>query len=276
MNVDWIKIDTRIFDNRKIKYFLDTEDGYAIFCVWIHLLVLAANVNDGGRIYLTKTKLYTPEGLAVAFNMDDDIVRDALEVFQDMEMIDENYTILNWDKYQNVEGMERIREQTNERVRRHRENKLRKELEEAERKMAEDETLCNVTETLPETLCNATDKNRKDKKRKEENINNIAEQARQIVSHLNEVAGTAYKSNSKTTLRHISARLAEGYLLEEFYAVIDKKWREWGGSDMEKYMRPETLFGTKFEGYLNEPETQKRKKGGSQQTDGPVDWDSFV
>lgn len=104
----------------------------------------------------------------------------------------------------------------------------------------------------------------------------VSDICRQIVAHLNEVAGTAYKSTSKATQRHISARLAEGYLLEEFYAVIDKKWREWGGSDMEKYMRPETLFGTKFEGYLNEPETQKRKKGGSQQTDGPVDWDSFV
>lgn len=96
------------------------------------------------------------------------------------------------------------------------------------------------------------------------------------MSHLNEVAGTAYKSNSKATLRHISARLNEGYLLEEFYAVIDKKWREWGGSDMEKYMRPETLFGSKFEGYLNEPETQKKKKGGTQQTPGPVDWDAYV
>jgi predicted phage replisome organizer/uncharacterized phage protein (TIGR02220 family) len=110
----------------------------------------------------------------------------------------------------------------------------------------------------------------------QEKRDGLAETSRQIIAHLNEVAGTAYKSNSKATLRHISARLNEGYLLEEFYAVIDKKWREWGGSDMEKYMRPETLFGSKFEGYLNEPETQKKKKGGTQQTSGPVDWDAYV
>lgn len=110
----------------------------------------------------------------------------------------------------------------------------------------------------------------------QEKKDGLTETSRQIIAHLNEVAGTAYKSNSKATLRHISARLNEGYLLEEFYAVIDKKWREWGGSDMEKYMRPETLFGSKFEGYLNEPETQKKKKGGTKQTSGAVDWDAYV
>lgn len=73
-----------------------------------------------------------------------------------------------------------------------------------------------------------------------------------IVSYLNEKAGTAYKPTTSKTQAAIKARLAEGFTEEDFYTVIDKKCAEWlGDSKMEKYLRPETLFGTKFEGYLN-------------------------
>lgn len=73
----------------------------------------------------------------------------------------------------------------------------------------------------------------------------------QICTHLNEKAGTAYRPSSKATQSHINARLSEGFTVEDFYTVIDKKCAEWKGTDMEKYLRPETLFGSKFEGYLN-------------------------
>lgn len=73
-----------------------------------------------------------------------------------------------------------------------------------------------------------------------------------IVSYLNEKAGTAYKATTQKTQAVIKARLAEGFTIEDFMAVIDKKCAEWlGDPKMEKYLRPETLFGTKFEGYLN-------------------------
>lgn len=72
-----------------------------------------------------------------------------------------------------------------------------------------------------------------------------------VVAYLNEKAGTSYRASSKATARHIEARMNEGYKLQDFLAVIDKKVAEWKGSDMEKYLRPETLFGSKFEGYLN-------------------------
>ena len=72
------------------------------------------------------------------------------------------------------------------------------------------------------------------------------------VEYLNSKAGTKYKSNSKNTTRHIQARLNEGYTLEDFKTVIDKKCSEWLNTDMEKYLCPETLFGSKFEKYLNQ------------------------
>ena len=73
----------------------------------------------------------------------------------------------------------------------------------------------------------------------------------QICTYLNEKAGTNYRPTSAATQRHINARLAEGFTVDDFIKVIDVKCAEWRGTEMEKYLRPETLFGTKFESYLN-------------------------
>lgn len=81
----------------------------------------------------------------------------------------------------------------------------------------------------------------------EKNDKNIVE----IVCYLNEKAGKHFKHNTDSTRRHINARLNEGYSFEDFKTVIDYKCSEWLHTDMEKYLRPETLFGTKFESYLN-------------------------
>lgn len=84
------------------------------------------------------------------------------------------------------------------------------------------------------------------------NINSNRNPYISIVSYLNEKAGTAYKPTTNKTQAVIKARLAEGFTVEDFFTVIDKKCAEWlGDSKMAKYLRPETLFGTKFEGYLN-------------------------
>lgn len=83
----------------------------------------------------------------------------------------------------------------------------------------------------------------------EENIKAIIQEA---VDYLNETAGKRYKATTPKTRSLIKARLQEGFTLADFRTVIDKKYREWGGSEMDKYLRPETLFGTKFEGYLNQ------------------------
>lgn len=74
---------------------------------------------------------------------------------------------------------------------------------------------------------------------------------KEIVDYLNKKAGTKYRHTTKKTKDHIHARMAEGFTVDDFKTVIDKKCSEWIGSEMEKYLRPETLFGPKFEGYLN-------------------------
>ena len=83
----------------------------------------------------------------------------------------------------------------------------------------------------------------------------------EIIDYLNKKAGTHYRASSKATQRMIKARWHEGFKLEDFQKVIDIKTAEWlDNEDMCKYLRPETLFGTKFEGYLNEKPAKSKPK----------------
>ncbi len=75
----------------------------------------------------------------------------------------------------------------------------------------------------------------------------------EIVDHLNKVCGTSFKASTKTSRELIRARWGNGFRLDDFKYVIDKKARDWiNDPEMSRYLRPLTLFGTKFESYLNE------------------------
>lgn len=86
-------------------------------------------------------------------------------------------------------------------------------------------------------------------KKKEKDNNNIYSL---VIDYLNRKASTNYRSNTKNTRSCINARVKEGFTVEDFKKVIDYKSKDWIGTDFEKYLRPATLFGTKFENYLNE------------------------
>lgn len=82
-----------------------------------------------------------------------------------------------------------------------------------------------------------------------------------IISYLNEKTGLKYRSTSKATQQHIHARLEEGFTVDDFKTVIDKKVATWKGTEYEQYLRPSTLFGTKFESYLNAPAPARKTFG---------------
>lgn len=88
----------------------------------------------------------------------------------------------------------------------------------------------------------------------------------EIVNHLNSSINAKYKATTPKTQELIKARFAQGFTLDDFKAVIDKKSKEWLGSEFEKYLRPETLFGVKFENYLNQSDTIKPKNSVPQMT----------
>lgn len=83
---------------------------------------------------------------------------------------------------------------------------------------------------------------------------------RQIIDYLNIKANTRYKYTSEKYKKSIHARVEEGFTLNDFQEVIDKKCAEWVGTEWEKFLRPETLFGTKFEGYLNQKAVVKSNR----------------
>lgn len=118
-DVKWIKIDTSLFDNRKIKQIRTLPEGDSLIVIWLQLLCLAGTVNDYGRIYLTSEIPYTDQMLSTAFNEPLRTIQMALDVFQKfrmVEIVDDIILISNWEKYQSIEGLERVREQTRKRV----------------------------------------------------------------------------------------------------------------------------------------------------------------
>lgn len=96
-----------------------------------------------------------------------------------------------------------------------------------------------------------------------------------IVLYLNEKSGKNFRYSSKKTKDLIQARLNEGFTIDDFKTVIDKKVAEWkDDGKMNQYLRPETLFGTKFESYLNQKEVTT-KKGIANFDQREQDWDKL-
>lgn len=111
--VKWIKIATDIFNNKKIRLIESMPDGDSIIVIWFKLLMLAGNVNDGGAVYFTKDIPYTEQMLSTVFNRPLTTVQLALstfEKFQMIEIVNEIIQVSNWEKYQNVDRLEEIRE----------------------------------------------------------------------------------------------------------------------------------------------------------------------
>lgn len=98
------------------------------------------------------------------------------------------------------------------------------------------------------------------------NVNKISlEEIKGIIDYLNLKSNSNYKYSSSKTQSLIKARINDGFTLNDFKVVIDNKCEEWLGTDFEKFLRPETLFSNKFEGYLNQkPISQKKTKSDKQ------------
>ena len=112
--VKWIKLSTNIFDDETIKLIEQMPEGDAIIVIWFKLLVKAGLTNNNGLVYLKENIPYTEEMLATVFNKPLATIRLALRVFEQFKMIEitnaNEILIKNWEKHQNVAGMEQIRE----------------------------------------------------------------------------------------------------------------------------------------------------------------------
>ena len=154
--VKWIKLSTEIFSNRKIVQIESMPEGDALIVIWLKLLILAGETNADGMVWFTSSIPYTEQMLATAFGRPMSTIQLALKTFSAfgmIEIVDDFIRIPNWEKYQNVEGLERVREQTRKRVAEYRERK--KAL--PERSVLDNVTGRNVTGNVTVTQSNATD-----------------------------------------------------------------------------------------------------------------------
>ena len=255
-DVKWIKITTDIFDDEKIAIIESLPEGDSIIVIWFKLLCLAGKTNNNGVFVINDKLAYTDEMLAIIFRRKVATVRLALKVFQEYGMVDiveGVITIPKWGNHQNLDSIEKKKEYQRSYMQNYREK---------QRQIA-CKTNCN---TNSKSNCNTnvsrTDIDKDIEEDKDKDIysraSSTADEVKEIVDYLNQAAGTNYKSGTGKTVRSIKARLNEGFTVDDFKAVIDKKVSEWRGSDMEKYIRPETLFGSKFEGYLNQQTSGNR------------------
>jgi len=219
--VKWIKLSTDVFSNRKIKQIRKMPEGRAILLIWFYILCLAGETNDNGYIYLTKDIPFTEEMLATEFDEELNVVRLALSTFKLFGMLDivDSYLLVsNWEKYQNVAGLESIREKTRLRVAKHRQKALE-----------------NKDVTLHETLRNATDIDidKEEEIEVDKEINNIRSINTSLSTHVDSETYISIQNywNSHSSLKEITAvtdkrkgnlnaRIKE-HGIEAIYKVID-------------------------------------------------------
>lgn len=146
--VKWVKLTTDMFDNRKIKHLRRLPEGNNIVLIWVMLLTMAGRCNSGGMIFLTENIPYTPKMLANELGFEESTVLLALEALAELDMIvtdDGVFAIAGWEEYQNIDGMEKIREQNRERKRLQRERQRQALLDES-RDVTGQVTLCHAIE----------------------------------------------------------------------------------------------------------------------------------
>lgn len=254
--VKWIKIATDIFDDEKILLIEGLPDAYAIITVWFKLLCLAGKKNNGGVFLMNDNIPYTDKMLATIFRMNESTVKLALNAFEQFKMIEiveGIITIPNWNKHQTLDAYERKKER----------DRLYQEERRAKQRALIEKSSDKSSERTSDVAVSDIDKE-EDK----EKDNNIYVPYKEIITYLNEKTGKKLRWDVKSNQKEIKARFNEGYTLDDFKTVIDKKYHEWGRkptkeelqrgvNDMRIYLRPKTLFGSNFDVYLNQEQTEK-------------------
>lgn len=242
--ISWIKLSTGLPDNKKIKRIRKLPEGDKVILFWVFLLARAGESNQSGGIFLTDTMPYQEEDLAADFDFNIEFVQFALITLEKYSMITRYQDILfikNWEEYQSIEGLEKVREQNRIRQARYKEK---------QRQLTLGNVTANVSGNAEVTESNATDIDKE--LDKERDIDKEKIPYSDIIKYLNEATSKSFKVTQKWK-DLIKARWNEGQRLDDFKKVIDVKTKQWlNNQEMNKYLRPATLFGNKFDDYLNE------------------------
>lgn len=208
-DVKWIKITTDMFDNRKIKHLRRLPDGNNIVLIWVMLLTMAGRCNSNGMIFLTENIPYTPKMLADELDFEENTVQLALQALEKLGMIVSDngfFSIAGWEEHQNIEGMEKIREQN--RIRKQRQREKEKQLPVNNHVMSRDSHATEEDKIRDKEI----------KKNKEESIT-----CKQVIDLFHSIC-TSYpsvKTLSEARKKAIKARM-NTYSLDDFRIAFEK------------------------------------------------------
>lgn len=209
-DVKWIKITTDMFDNRKIRHLRKLPEGNSIVLIWVMLLAMAGKCNDHGKIYLTENIPYTPKMLADELDFEENTVQLALQALEQLDMIvldDGYFSITGWEEHQNIEGMDRIREQ----------NRIRKQRQrEKERLIAESRVMSRDSHATEEDKDKEEEKDIDKESKEKATCEQVVDLYRSIC-----VSYPSVKTLSEARKKAIRARL-KVYSLEDFRKMFEK------------------------------------------------------
>ena len=236
----YLRLKENFFDSEEMKIIEGMPDGYLYSNILLKLYLRSLKTN--GRLMLGGKIPYSPEMISSVTGHPVGIVKQAISIFKELGLIEilDNGAIYITD-IQNFIGKGSTEA---DRIREYR------------KKIADENKLIDNTNVID---CTNRDRDRDINTLSGKPDGGHAKAANEIISCLNEKTKKHYKANTPKTVRLIRARFKEGFTVEDFKAVIEKKCDDWLGNEkMERYLRPETLFGTKSEGYLNEtPNNEK-------------------
>lgn len=248
--VKWIRLSINMFDNRKIKYLRSLPEGNNIILIWVALLTIAGRCNAGGMIFLTENIPYTTKMLADELDFEENTIILALNALRKLGMVqdqDEALLITGWEEHQNVDGLEKIREQGRKRVAKFREKQ--KELP------------CNVTVTPDVTPCNAIEREIELEIDKEKDIKHIVHEARALFEDLWKLYPSKKgKGQVSDTKKKELLKIGK----EELERAIDRyKIELEKDSDWRKPQNGSTFFNSGYKDYLDanyEPGAERKEK----------------
>ena len=243
MNKGWIKLHRSVQD-----CWLWDDEKFDKAHAWIDLLLLANHsdkkiVADGKPIVITKGQLLTSKvKLSNRWHWNVKTVTRFLDILEKDNMLLQEkthrwttLTIVNYSAYQ--DSMDNSMD------------------------MSMDNSMDNYTDKSMDT-----NKNVKNDKNVKNERNIYSPVIKEVIEYLNQVSGKNYKTDTTKSVSCIKARINEGFTLDDFKKVIDIKCGQWMQNEkMKAYIRPETLFGNKFEGYLNEGGDDDRSGGTTNQ-----------
>ena len=253
----WLKLKDDFFNQKEIKMLRKLAGGDTFTVIYLKILLLS--LKNDGRVYYD----------GIARNMVEEI---ALEIDEETENVQLTFNylqtkgllIFNSDDEVELSNIHQMIGSETAAASRMRKSRGKKEIE-AECNNVTPELRQSYTEIEIEKEIENT------KSDKSDSASIFTKFCNEVVDYLNQKAKSNFKATTKATQTKIRARLAEGFRVDDFKKVIDIKTAEWlDDANMSQYLRPETLFGTKFESYLNQKQAVKRVNTQSNWVKSPV------